>query len=103
MSFYKVDPKTNMLILYLKDQKSELWKKFSQEYPDGMKKTSFMARLTDGPFRYRDDLDGLCFIYNEYGYQIFEDLIILIKSNITDKCIQVSLVLIYFILNYLYN
>ncbi len=103
MSSYKVDPKTNMLILYLKDQKSELWKKFSQEYPDGMKKTSFMARLTDGPFRYRDDLGGLCSIYNEYGYQVFEDLIILIKSNITDKCIQVSLVLIYFILNYLYN
>ncbi len=68
-----------------------------------MKKISFMIRLTDGLFRYRDDLDGLCFIYNEYGYQIFEDLIILIKSNITDKCIQVSLVLIYFILNYLYN
>jgi len=87
MSSYKVDPKTNMLILYLKNQKSELWKKFLQEYPDNMKKISFITRLIDRLFRYRDDLDGLYSICNKYKYQVFEDLIILIKSNIIDKYI----------------
>ena len=58
MSSYQVDPKTNMPILYLKDQKSELWKKFLQEYPNGMKKTSFIARLANGLFRYRENLSG---------------------------------------------
>lgn len=91
MSSYKVDAKTNMPILYLRDQKSELWNKFSQEYPDGMKKTSFMARLENGPFKYREDLGGLCSICNTYGYQIFEDLLALVKSDIMDKNMQVSL------------
>jgi len=91
MSSYKVDAKTNMPILYLRDQKSELWNKFSQEYPDGMKKTSFMARLENGPFKYREDLGGLCSICNTYGYQIFEDLLALVKSDIMNKNMQVSL------------
>ena len=52
-----------------------------------MKKISFIARLIDGLFRYRDDLGRLCSICNKYKYQVFEDLIILIKSNIIDKCI----------------
>lgn len=90
MSSYKVDPKTNMPILYLNDQKSELWKKFSQKYPNGMKKTSFITRLQNGPFKYRDDLGGLCSICNTYGYQIFEDLITLAKSDIMDRNIQVN-------------
>ena len=66
MSSYKIDPKTNMPILYLKDQKSKLWKKFSMQYPDGMKKTSFMARLADGPFKYREDLGGLIVFNMQY-------------------------------------
>jgi hypothetical protein len=90
MSSYKVDPKTNMPILYLTDQKSELWKKFSEQYPDGMKKTSFMTRLTNGPFKYRDDLGGLCSICNTYGYQVFEDMITLVKSDLVDKKVQVN-------------
>ncbi|MDW3630572.1 MAG: hypothetical protein QOK71_03965 [Nitrososphaeraceae archaeon] len=91
MSSYKVDAKTNMPILYLKDQKETLWEKFKLKYSNGMKKTSFMARLADGRFKYREDLGGLCSICNEYGYQIFEDLIILIKSNILNQKIQVGL------------
>ena len=75
MSSYKVDPKTNMPILYLKDQKSELWKKFSIQYPDGMKKTSFIARLTNATYlKYRDDLEGLCQICNNYKFELFENL-----------------------------
>ena len=87
MSSYQMNPKTNMLILYLKDQKSELWKKFLQEYPNGIKKISFMARLANGLFRYREDLDGLCSICNTYSYQVFEDLQTLVKSDIIDKSI----------------
>ncbi|RGB22570.1 hypothetical protein C1646_775865 [Rhizophagus diaphanus] len=45
MSFYKMDAKIQLSVLYLKDQKSALWKKFSATYPDGMKHTSFMSRL----------------------------------------------------------
>ena len=47
MSSYKVDSRTNLPILYLQDQKKALWTKFEETYPNGMKKTSFMARLAD--------------------------------------------------------
>ena len=85
MSSYKVDPKTNLPILYLKDQKEALWQKFSEIYPDGMKRTSFMARLANGPFRYREDLGGLCIICSEYSYQIFENLGVLINVHISNN------------------
>jgi len=52
MSSYKVDSKTNLLILYLKDNKEALWKKFEATYPDGIKRTSFMARLVNGQYIY---------------------------------------------------
>ena len=50
MSSYKVDSKTNLPILYLKDTKEALWKKFESTYPDGIKRTTFIARLADGPY-----------------------------------------------------
>ena len=57
MSSYKIDPKTNLPILYLRDNKVALWKKFQQTFPDGMKKTSFMGRLENcTQLQYRDDL-----------------------------------------------
>jgi hypothetical protein len=74
MSSYKVDPKTNLPILYLQDQKEALWEKFSEEYPNGMKRTTFMARILDGPFKYREDLGGLCSICSQYGYNVFVDI-----------------------------
>ncbi|CAG8638068.1 6330_t:CDS:2, partial [Diversispora eburnea] len=37
MSSYKVDAKTQLPVLYLKNQKSILWEKFSATYPNGMK------------------------------------------------------------------
>ena len=45
MSSYKVDPKTGLPILYLLDQKQTLWERFSETYPNGMKRTAFMGRL----------------------------------------------------------
>jgi hypothetical protein len=37
MSSYRVDPKTNLLLLYLKDNKESLWQKFEATYPDEKK------------------------------------------------------------------
>ena len=45
MSSYRVDPKTNLPLLYLKDDKEAFWQKFEATYPSGIKRTSFMARL----------------------------------------------------------
>ena len=103
MSSYQVDPKTNMPILYLKDQKSELQKKFSQEYPNGMKKISFMTRLANRLFRYREDLDSLCSICNIYGYQVFENLQTLVKSDIIDKSIQIRFIIIIIFFSIFFN
>src|SRR6266542_4148456 len=82
MSSYKVDLKTNLPILYLKDQKEALWQKFSEIYPNGMKRTSFMGCLANGLFRYHEDLGGLCIICSEYGYQTFENLCMLVNIHI---------------------
>lgn len=85
MSSYKVHSKTNLPTLYLKDNKEALWKKFEATYPDGIKRTSFMARLANGQFVYCNDLDGLCSICNEYFYEVFDTLTSLIQLNITDQ------------------
>ena len=89
MSSYKVDSRTNCPILYLLDQKESLWKRFSEIYPDGMKRTSFMARIEDGPYRYREDLEGLCSICAEYGYEVFDNLAKIIKLHIKNHFVQV--------------
>ena len=90
MSSYKVDAKTQLPVLYLKDQKNALWEKFSAIYPDGMKRTSFMARLQNSHFKYREDLGGLCLTCNDYGYQPLENLIELVTMNISNKILRVS-------------
>ncbi|CAB5190547.1 unnamed protein product [Rhizophagus irregularis] len=41
-SSYQVD-KNGSPILYMRDQKIKLWKKFEETFPNGMKKTSFMG------------------------------------------------------------
>src|SRR3954451_14073379 len=103
MSSYKVDAKTHLPILYLKDQKSSLWEKFAATYPDGMKRTSFMAHLQNGCFKYREDLGGLCITCNDYGYQPIENLIDLITVNFSDKILRVSQMEIIFILFLTYD
>ena len=45
MSSYKTDAKTGKPIKYLQDTKKALWERFSEEYPNGMHRTSFMTCL----------------------------------------------------------
>ena len=94
MSSYKVDLKTNLPLLYLKNNKKALWNKFEAIYPDGIKQTSFMIWLANGRFVYREDLGGLCNICNEYGYEIFDTLINIIQLNINEKEIKVNILLL---------
>ncbi len=91
MSSYQINAKTGLPILYLRDQKSELWNKFVETYPNGMKRTTFMARLKDSAnLKYRDDLGGLCQICNDYGFETFKDLANIIHSNFENKTIMVG-------------
>jgi hypothetical protein len=85
MSSYRVDPKTNLPLLYLKDDKEALWQKFEATYPDGIKRTSFMARLAGGRYVYRKDLGGLCNICNDYCYEVFDTLINMVNLNINKE------------------
>ena len=60
MSSYKVDSITNEPVHYLKNSKNILWNKFHEEYPDGMRRTSFYTKLEGNRYIYREDLGGLC-------------------------------------------
>ena len=88
-----MDSKTNLPLLYLKDNKKQLWDKFEAMYPDGIKRASFMARLTNGRYVYREDLGGLCNICNEYEYEVFDTLINIIQLNIKEKETKVNILL----------
>lgn len=92
LSSYKVDAKTGEPLKYLKDQKETLWQKFFEMYPTGMKRTTFLARLKDGPYVYKEDLGGLCGICSEYGYGVFDDLRILITKRISEINQQVNVI-----------
>ncbi|RHZ53218.1 hypothetical protein Glove_444g25 [Diversispora epigaea] len=92
MSSYKVDPKTKLPMLYLKDNKTALWEKFLEIYPDGFKRTTFMTELAQERFQYREDLGGLCSICCQYGYDVFEDLVELISAQIKDLKYQSILI-----------
>ncbi|CAG8825917.1 29655_t:CDS:1, partial [Racocetra persica] len=82
MSSYNLDKKTELLVLYLQEQKSDLWEKFNETYPDGMKRTSFMDRLaTSTNLRYCKDLGRLCIICNDYRYETFENLTNIINTT----------------------
>ncbi|CAB5180006.1 unnamed protein product [Rhizophagus irregularis] len=67
------------------DNKKALWINLKLTYPDGIKRASFMARLANGRYVYRKDLGGLCNICNEYGYEVFDTLINIIRLNINEK------------------
>jgi hypothetical protein len=89
MSSYKTDNASGLPVLYLQDHKQALWNQFHEKYPNGMQRTSFMARLDGKRFVYKEDLDGLCLECNECGYQIFANIEEKIKMNITDLILQV--------------
>ncbi|CAG8494206.1 27319_t:CDS:2 [Racocetra persica] len=57
MSSYHVDNVTESPVLYLHDLKSNLWNKFYETYPNGMKRTTFMMQLQKCTnLKYHDDL-----------------------------------------------
>ncbi|CAG8772937.1 31850_t:CDS:2, partial [Racocetra persica] len=47
MSSYHIDSKTRLLILYLHDQKKGLWEKFNETNSNGIKRTTFIACLSE--------------------------------------------------------
>jgi hypothetical protein len=57
-----------------------MWEKYHEEYPNGLKRTSFMCHL-DGQFKYKEDLGGLCITCDLYGYQVFDSLTELICNS----------------------
>ncbi|RHZ71753.1 hypothetical protein Glove_253g31 [Diversispora epigaea] len=63
-------------------------KRFSEIYPNGIKRTAFMARIEDGPYKYRENLGGLCSICAEYGYEVFDDLAKIIRLHIENLPVQ---------------
>ncbi|RHZ88383.1 hypothetical protein Glove_23g119 [Diversispora epigaea] len=92
MSSYKTDNKTGLLVLYLQDHKQALWKKFRELYPDGMRRSSFMARLDGDRFQYKKDLGGLCMTCNECGYLVFAEIEKIIDTNIINPNIRKELI-----------
>jgi len=91
MSSYKVDEKTGLPILYLKENKISLWNKYLELYPNGIKRSTFMARLQNGQFKYREDLGGLCATCNEYGYNVFSNIQELVRTKIRSNDQKVSI------------
>ena len=90
MSSYQSHSKSSLPIMYLQDHKQALWEKFSEEYPNGMRRTAFMTRLQGSRFVYRDDLGGLCSECNECGYEIFASINTIITAHIEDESLKVS-------------
>ena len=80
---------TGQPILYLQDHKKALWERFSEQYPNGMRRTSFMAKLQGGHFIYQENLGRLCSTCNDNGYLVFGDINTLIAANISDELIRV--------------
>ncbi|RIB20242.1 hypothetical protein C2G38_2304623 [Gigaspora rosea] len=84
MSSYKTDSVTDEPVYYLKDSKNVLWERFREEYPDGMRRTSFYAHLQGNQYIYRENLGGLCQTCSKYGYDTFDEINEFIHNNI--KC-----------------
>ncbi|RHZ63157.1 hypothetical protein Glove_332g31 [Diversispora epigaea] len=58
LNSYRVD-KNGLPLKYLKDKKETLWKKYSELYPNGIKRTTFLTKLQKNPYLYKDNLGGL--------------------------------------------
>lgn len=87
-SSYKTDTSTGLPVVYLRDTKKGLWEKFHEEFPNGMRRTAFMTRLEGGRFLYKENMGGLCNTCNECGYEVFDDIELLVDkyiANATDK------------------
>ncbi|CAB4459606.1 unnamed protein product [Rhizophagus irregularis] len=91
MSSYKTDTLTGQPILYLQDHKKALWEQFSEQYPNGMRRTSFIIKLQGRRFVYQKNLGRLCSTCNDNSYLVFGDINILIVANISDELIRKQL------------
>ncbi|RHZ51762.1 hypothetical protein Glove_470g6 [Diversispora epigaea] len=91
MSSYKTNIKTGKPILYLQDTKKALWERFSEEYPNGIRRTSFMTCLEGGQYVYRENLGGLCSMCNNCGYMVFGDIEVMISAHIMDNNLKKQL------------
>jgi len=89
MSSYKTDTATQEPVHYLKNTKTELWEKFQENYPNGVKRTTFYKYLQGNRFIYRENLGGLCSICNTYGYETFDELTKFIQHHVSNLHIQV--------------
>jgi hypothetical protein len=76
MSSYKTDTITQEPVHYLKNTKQELWEKFHEKYPSGVKRTTFYKHLQGNKYIYRENLGGL-------------ELTKLIQNHISNLHIQV--------------
>ncbi|PKY53609.1 hypothetical protein RhiirA4_471939 [Rhizophagus irregularis] len=85
MSSYKTDAKSGKPIKYLQDTKKALWERFAEEYPNGMRHTSFMTCLEGGQYVYRENLGGLCSTCNDCGYMVFGDIGVIISAHVMDE------------------
>ncbi|CAB4436885.1 unnamed protein product [Rhizophagus irregularis] len=85
MSSYKTDAKSGKPIKYLQDTKKALWERFAEEYPNGMRRTSFMTCLEGGQYVYRENLGGLCSTCNDCGYMVFGDIGVIISAHVMDE------------------
>jgi hypothetical protein len=100
MSSYKTDNKTGLPVKYLKDTKEALWEKFSYQFLDGIKRTTFMKLLQGKQYIYQEDIGGLCSTCSRYGYEIFADMKRFVKTNIQDDKLQVSNLLLLYAIDF---
>ncbi|CAB4492176.1 unnamed protein product [Rhizophagus irregularis] len=91
MSSYRTHSKSGLPIMYLQDHKQALWEKFSEEYPNGMRRIAFMTRLQGSRFVYQDNLGGLCSECNECGYESFTSINTIIATHVEDESLKVNL------------
>ena len=89
MSSYKSDTITGLPVMYLQDHKGYLWERFAEQYPNGMRRTSFMKQLRGGRFVYQDNLGGLCSTCNECGYGVFGDIEVQIAAHESNEDLKV--------------
>ena len=66
-----------------------LWKKFSEEYPNGLRHIAFMTRLQGSRFVYQDDLGGLCSECNECEYEVFASINTIITAYLENESLKV--------------
>jgi hypothetical protein len=103
MSSYKTETKTGLPVKYLKHTKESLWEKFSYQFPNGVKRTSFMTFLQGKQYIYQENLGGLCSICSRYGYEIFAEMKNFIEKNIQNNNLQVKYFSIYFVYTVYYK